>query len=105
MNGMYVVTLVFQFAPGNLNVGVRVTSRYNFQCHICKNLVKANFYWVEGTCTYTFGSKVTPGYHNVSCINTSRYIFQRYIFQKKSNIIGHDVNGMYAVTCGYHFYH
>ena len=31
-----------------------------------------------------------------------RYIFQRYIFQNKSSIIGRDVNGMYAVTCGCH---
>ena len=38
MNGMYLVTLVFQFAPGYLKVGVSVTSRYNFQSHICKKI-------------------------------------------------------------------
>ena len=51
VNGMYVVILGFQFAPGNPIVSIRVTSRYNFQHHICKNLMKANFYCVEGTCT------------------------------------------------------
>ena len=30
-----------------------------------------------------------------------RYDFQRYIVPNKTNIIGLDVNGMYAVTCGY----
>ena len=51
VNGMYVVTLGFQFAPGNRIVSITVTSRYNFQHHICKNLIKANFYCVERTCT------------------------------------------------------
>ena len=51
----------------------------------------------------TFGSKVMTGNRNVSSTDTTRYDFQRYIFQNKTNIIGHGVNGMYAVTCGYQF--
>ena len=101
VNGMYVVTLGYQLAPGNRNVSIRVTSRYNFQRHISKKLMKANLYSVKGTWTWTFGSQVSAGYHNVSCRNTSRYNFQRYIFQNKIIIIGHDVYGMYVVTCGY----
>ena len=93
MNGMYLVTLVFQFAPGNLKVGVSVTSRYNFQCHVCKNLIQIHLYNVKETCAYTFGSKLATGYRSVSCRDTSRYNFQRYIFQNKINTIGHDVNG------------
>ena len=50
VNGMYLVTLVFQFAPGNLKVGVSVTSRYNFQCHVCKNLIQIHLYNVKETC-------------------------------------------------------
>ena len=33
----------------------------------------------------------------------SRYDFQRCIVPNKTNITGQDVNGMYAVTCGYQF--
>ena len=35
--------------------------------------------------------------------DTSPYDFQRYIFPNKTNITGHDLSGMYAVTCGYQF--
>ena len=55
-------------------------------------------------CTDTFGSQVITGYRNVSKSNTSPYDFQRYVFPNKVNILGLDMNGMYAVTCGYQFF-
>ena len=63
--------------------------------------IKVNLYNVRETCTETFGSQVITGYRNVSCTNTYRYDFQSYIFPNKTNIIGLDMNGMYAVKCGY----
>ena len=39
----------------------------------------------------------------MSSRDTSRYNLHRYIFQNKKSIIGHYVNGMYAVICGYQF--
>ena len=51
-------------------------------------------------CTDTFGSQVITGYRNVSKSNTSPYDFQRYVFPNKVNILGLDMNGMYAVTVG-----
>ena len=103
MNGMYAVICGYQFSHRYRNVGIGVTSRYNFQRHICQNWIKINLYNVKGACTQTFGSKVVTGYRNVSCIYTSRFISQRYNSQNQTTNIGDDVNGMYAVTCGYHF--
>ena len=70
---------------------------------VYQNWMKLNLYNVQGTCTETFGSQVITGNRNVSSTNTSRYDFQRYIFQNKITIIGLDVNEMYAVTYGYQF--
>ena len=54
-------------------------------------------------CTETFGSQVTTGNRNVRSPKISRYDFQRCIVPNKTNITEQDVNGMYAVTCGYQF--
>ena len=62
-----------------------------------------NSYNDQGTCTEIFGSQVFTGYRNVSNSNISPYDFQRDIFPNKTNIIGLDLNEMYAVTCGYQF--
>ena len=56
---------------------------------------KAIFAWIR--------SQVITGYRNVSNSNTSPYDSQRYILPNKTNIIGLDMNGMYAVTFGYQF--
>ena len=99
VNGMYAVTCGYQFSPGYRNVSIAVACRYDFQGHICQNWVIVNLYNVQGTCTETFGSQGITGYRNVSKPNTYPYDFQRYVFPKKANIFGLDLNGMYAVTC------
>ena len=105
MNGMYVVTLGFQIAPGNRIVSIRVTSRYNFQCHIWKNLIKQTSIASKERVHRHLGQKLPLDIITLA-VETPPVKISNAIFSRKSPIIiGHDVNGTYAVTRGYHFSH
>ena len=83
---MYVVTLGYQLAPGYRNVSIRVTSRYNFQRHICKNLIKANYIASTGHVHRHLGQKL-PLEIITSAVETPPVIISNAIFSRISKIL------------------
>ena len=85
---MYVVTLGFQIAPGNRIVSIRVTSRYNFQCYIWKNLIKQTSIASKGRVHRHLGQKL-PLDIIMLAVETPPIIFSNAIFSRKSPILYH----------------